>query len=200
MTRTRTRTRTLLLVLALSAALLAGCGGEDDAAVEGAAGPQPHNAADVTFAQGMIPHHQQAITMSDLALAEAQRTEVKDLARRIKDAQQPEIDQMKGWLSQWGEEASGDEHAGHGGGSMDMDMGMGMGMLSDDEMSRLRAAEGAEFDRLFLEGMIRHHEGAVDMARTEVAEGQFTEATGLARRIIEDQQAEIAEMRGLLAR
>ncbi len=182
--------RKLALLLALLATLLGACGGDDEPMVQGGGGNKDHNAADVTFAQGMIPHHQQAIEMSNMALTQAGGGAVKDLAERIKQAQQPEIDQMTGWLSSWGEDVGGD-HSGHGGGSM--------GMLSDVEMSRLKQATGAEFDRLFLEGMIRHHEGAVAMAQTELSEGKFAEAKDLARRIVETQQAEIAEMRSLLA-
>lgn len=183
--------RKLLVLLALAVTFVAGCGSDDDPALEGTAGETDHNAADVAFAQGMIPHHQQAIEMSDLALAQAQRGEVKDLARRIKAAQQPEIDQMKGWLSDWGEEADGGHGGGHGGDSM--------GMMSEEEMGRLKEARGAEFDRLFLEGMIRHHEGAVGMANTELAQGKFADAKDLARKIIDTQRAEIEEMRRLLA-
>ena len=171
--------------------LVAACGGNAD-----------HNEADVTFAQGMIPHHDQAIAMSDLAPARATRPEVRALAERIKAAQGPEIARMEGWLEDWGEPLTaegdgGDDHAG-------MDMGGGMsgggGMLSDAEMQQLEASTGADFDRLFLEGMIRHHEGAVSMARDEQANGKFEGAKELARSIIRSQEAEIAEMRALLER
>ena len=182
--------RKLIALLAVSAGLLAGCGGDDDPTLEGSTGNKDHNAADVAFAQGMIPHHEQAIEMANMALAQAQGGAVKDLAGRIKQAQQPEIDQMKGWLTSWGEAPAGEHGGGHGGGSM--------GMMSDDDMARLKQASGAEFDRLFLEGMIRHHEGAVEMAQTELANGMFPDAKDLARRIVETQQAEIAEMRTLL--
>ncbi|MFN2556663.1 MAG: DUF305 domain-containing protein [Nitriliruptorales bacterium] len=179
----------LLIGCALGLMLVgSACGGtQDQPALEQ---PTPdHNEADVAFAQGMIPHHQQAIEMSDLALSQASSPEVKDLASRIKSAQQPEIDQMTAWLEDWRQQVHA-EHGGHG----------GSGMLSEAEMAQLRQASGPTFDRLFLEGMIRHHEGAVGMAQEELDKGQFREATELARHIIDSQQAEISEMRRLLQR
>jgi uncharacterized protein (DUF305 family) len=177
--------RVALVVLASAMLVAAGaCGGGED-----------HNDADVAFAQGMIPHHEQAITMSDLALAKANAAEVKALAGRIKSAQEPEIAEMEGWLEDWGEpvRSEGGGHAGHAG----MDVG---GVLTEAEMQRLEASSGPEFDRLFLEGMIRHHEGAITMARDEQTDGKFADAKELAARIITSQEAEIAEMRTLLAR
>ncbi len=148
-----------------------------------------HNEADVTFVHGMIPHHRQAIEMSEMALRQAASQEVKDLASRIKSAQESEITTMTDWLEDWGQTMS-PEHAGHG----------ASGMLSEAEMAQLRQASGAEFDRLFLEGMIRHHEGAVTMAQEELDKGHNPEAKELARHIIDSQQAEIGEMRRLLQR
>jgi len=184
--------RKLLVLLAVASAFVAGCGSDDDPTLDATGAEGAHNDADVAFAQGMIPHHQQAIEMADLASTQAQRAEVKGLARRIKEAQQPEIDQMQGWLSEWGEEGD----AGHDGGHDGDDS---MGMMSEEDMARLEQASGAEFDRLFLDGMIRHHEGAVKMAETELAGGEHAAAKELAQRIIDSQRAEIAEMRGLLA-
>ncbi len=181
--------KSLLVAAALGLAVSgAACAvGEDQPVVE-----QPtaqHNEADVSFAQGMIPHHQQAIDMSDLASRQAASPEVKDLAARIKAAQQPEIDRMTAWLEDWGQPVQ-PEHGEHG----------GHGMLSDTEMTQLRQASGPTFDRLFLEGMIRHHEGAVRMSQEELDKGAFPDAKELARHIIDSQQAEIAEMRRLLQR
>lgn len=157
-----------------------------------------HNAQDVSFAQEMIPHHQQAVEMSDLALAQASSPKVKDLATRIKAAQGPEIEMMKGWLSSWGEPVSSTsgDMAGmdHGGGGM---AGMA-GMMTDTQMKDLKAAGGAEFDRLFLTGMIGHHEGAVTMARTQLDTGRYQPAKQLAQAITDGQQKEITEMQGLL--
>ena len=167
--------------------LVVACGGGAD-----------HNGADVSFAQGMIPHHEQAIVMSDLALTKAGSSpEVRALAERIKAAQEPEILRMEGWLEDWGEPLTaeggdGEDHAG-------MDMGGMSGMMSDAEMRQLEASSGADFDRLFLEGVIRHHEGAVSMAKEEQAKGKFDDAKELAGSIITSQEAEIAEMKALLA-
>jgi len=129
----------------------------------------------------MIPHHEQAIEMSDFALKNSTNPEVLALAQEIKDAQAPEIEQMKSWG------ASSMAHMGH---MMD-------GMLSDEEMSALAAASGSEFDRLFLEGMIKHHEGAIDMAEM-VIDSKNAEVAALANAIIEAQRAEIATMKELL--
>jgi len=150
------------------------------------------NDADVTFAQGMIPHHQQAIEMAQMAESRAEDSRVLDLASRIEAAQQPEIDTLTGWLEEWGAEDSGMEGMDHGG------MDHGGGMMSEEDMSALMAASGAEFDRLFLEQMIEHHTGAVEMAVTESAEGQNTDAIAMAGTIRDTQNAEIAEMRQLL--
>ena len=159
-----------------------------------------HNAQDVAFAQGMIPHHQQAVEMSDMALAQASSAKVKDLATRIKLAQGPEIEQMKGWLSSWDEpleaESGGMAGMNHGGGAMD-DVA-GMGMMTDAQMQQLEGARGAEFDRMFLTMMIRHHEGAVTMARAELDKGKYPPAKQLAQAIVDAQQKEISEMQGLL--
>lgn len=181
--------RRLLVGIGLGVALLSGAcdANEDQPAME-----QPtaeHNEADVAFAQGMIPHHQQAIEMSEMALRQAAITEVKDLATRIRVAQEPEITKMTGWLEDWGQPVQA-EHGEH----------MGPGMLSEAKMSQLRQASGPAFDRLFLEGMIRHHEGALSMSQQELDNGQFPDAKGLARQIIDAQRAEITEMRRLLQR
>ncbi|TFV43962.1 DUF305 domain-containing protein [Blastococcus sp. TF02A-35] len=145
------------------------------------------NDADVTFAQGMIPHHQQAIEMAQMASERAEDPRVLDLASRIEAAQQPEIETLTGWLKEWGVEDNGMGGMDHGG-----------GMMSEDDMNALMAASGAEFDRLFLEQMIEHHTGAVEMATTEAGEGQDTEALAMANDIRDTQNAEIAEMRQLL--
>ena len=173
----------LVLVIAVLFAL-AGCGG---------GGGEGHNAQDVSFVKDMLPHHEQAVVMSDLALSQAGSAEVKDLATRIKAAQGPEISTMQEWLSAWGEEAT--DHSGHDMGSSSM-----QGMASDEDLTALRAASGVEFDRLFLKDMTAHHEGAVEMAKAEIAKGKLPAAKTLAQRITISQEEEIAEMRTLLAR
>lgn len=203
-----------LFALLFAGALLAACGGDDESsttagdaesrASEGGAedSDADFNDADVTFVQGMIPHHQQALEMTDLAETRAESDEVKDLAVQIAEAQGPEIETMQGFLEEWGAEETGGDTDDMEGGMDDMEGGseaeMGGGMMSEDEMADLEGAEGAKFDEMFLTMMIAHHEGAVEMAQTEIDEGQSTDAVALAEDIIEVQEAEIDEMNGLL--
>jgi uncharacterized protein (DUF305 family) len=154
---------------------------------EDAAAGADFNEADVAFAQGMVPHHEQAVEMADLADGRAVSPEVIDLAERIEAAQDPEIEQMQGWLEEWGREApDGMDHEGMS------------GMMSEDDMTALEEASGQEFDEMFLTMMVEHHEGAIDQAETELDEGRNAEATALAQTIIDAQQAEIEEMQGIL--
>ncbi|MCE3244513.1 MAG: hypothetical protein K0Q84_186 [Arthrobacter sp.] len=155
-----------------------------------------HNAADTTFAQMMIPHHAQAVEMSDMVLKKQDiPAEVTALATQIKAAQAPEIEQMTGWLKSWNESAtaSAGAHSGHGTGGMS-------GMMSADDMKKLDAAQGTEAAKLFLTQMIAHHEGAVMMAKTEESSGQNAEAIALSKTIITTQEKEIQEMKALLAK
>jgi len=176
----------VLAPILFALALLAGCGGSDEA----------HNAQDVTFVKDMVPHHEQAVVMSDLALSQAGSPAVKDLATRIKAAQAPEIATMKGWLTSWGE----DEAGGHDMGSMgSMGKGGMKGMASDEDLSALRSASGAEFDKLYLKDMTAHHEGAIDMAKAEIAKGKDPAAKTLAQQIASSQEKEVTEMRQLMA-
>lgn len=149
-----------------------------------------HNDADVAFAQEMIPHHQQAIAMADLAATRATNQQVKDLAAKIKAAQDPEIQTMTGWLTAWGQPATMS--------GMGHDMGSMPGMMSDADMHSLQGMSGADFDRHFLTMMISHHQGAVEMATTEQARGSSPEAKALAATIASAQTAEIARMQTLL--
>ena len=155
------------------------------------------NATDAMFVMMMVPHHRQAIEMSDLVLAKPDvDPRVHDLAQRIKDAQQPEIEQMEAWLDEWGFGPGNgpmpSHDMGHGHGGMD-------GMLSEEEMAALEAATGPEASRAFLEGMITHHEGAIEMAQPVVDRGAHPGVVALAEHVITSQTAEIEEMRGLLA-
>ncbi|MBW3546641.1 MAG: DUF305 domain-containing protein [Actinobacteria bacterium] len=195
-----------IAVATVLAVLPVACGGDDggDNAEHGAEHGEPSSAAafndsDVAFARGMIPHHAQAVDMADLAEERAAGPEVRDLAERIRDAQQPEIDLMEGWLDDWG-------HPMDFGYNMDMDdMDMDgmdmedMGMVSEEDMDRLESASGAEFDRLFLTSMREHHLGAVAMAEEELRSGESPEAKELAQEIIDTQRAEIEEIDALLA-
>ena len=160
-----------------------------------------HNDADVMFAQMMIPHHQQAVQMSEIMLAkEGLDPQVRELAEQIEAAQGPEIERMNQMLETWGQEPMTD--SGSGGmdhGSMDHGSGSGMsGMLSPEDLDQLEAASGEEAARLFLTGMIDHHRGAVDMAQDEVDSGENPQAVALAQQVIEDQETEITEMETLL--
>ncbi|GAA2814926.1 DUF305 domain-containing protein [Saccharopolyspora taberi] len=193
--------RSLAAALVAAAALLvAGCSAEPPAAPP-AQQQADHNQADVTFAQGMVPHHQQAIEMADQVPSRTSNPAVIGLADRIRAAQQPEIDKLNGWLSAWGASATGGtDHGGmdHGGmdhGQMGHDMG---GMMSADDMAALERAQGPEFDRMWLQMMVEHHRGAVEMAGTELRDGQHAEAKAMARQIVDSQQAEIDEMNALL--
>jgi uncharacterized protein (DUF305 family) len=193
-------------------------GASSSASTSAAASPSPsatnsdgaHNDADVSFAQMMIPHHQQAIEMSDMLLGkQGIDPEVVTLANEIKNAQGPEIEQMQAWLQEWGVSSApapgatdmpGHNMPGHqmpGGGDMG-DMAGSHGMMSEADMAALQNAQGAEASRLFLEQMITHHEGAITMAQQEIDEGQFAAAVDMARNIVSTQQAEITEMQGLL--
>ena len=150
------------------------------------------------FVQMMIPHHQQAVQMAELAETRAADPEVKKLAGEIKAAQAPEIATMTGWLTAWGMPAPS-ASAGHGTSMPGMDHGM-PGMMSDADLAKLAAASGTEFDRQFLTMMIAHHEGAITMAKDEVARGVNADAKALAQQIITAQQGEIDTMKKILDR
>lgn len=152
-----------------------------------------HDDQDTTFAQMMIIHHEGAVEMSQLAIERADNPEVVALAERIAEAQGPEIDQMTEWLGAWGEDVSPDDHGGMDMGGMDMN-----GMSQEEMMTQLDGLTGAEFDQAFLEAMIAHHEGAIEMAEQQLADGQNPAALLLAQKIVDDQQAEITGMQQLL--
>ena len=159
------------------------------------------NATDVGFAQGMIPHHGQAIEMADMAVAANAGPQVLALAERIKAAQNPEIQTMSTWLRQWNQTVPDVAQGSMANDSHDMaDMGGMMmdGMMSKADMTRLAASKDAAYDRLWVELMIQHHEGAVRMAKDEVAEGKDPAARALASSIVISQETEIREMNALL--
>jgi uncharacterized protein (DUF305 family) len=202
--------RTAAVAAAGAAALvLAACGGNGDdtgsaghgghnsstasasASARASASQGQHNAADVAFAKGMIPHHRQAVQMADLAPDRAQSAEVKKLAAEIKKAQDPEIKTLSGWLTTWGEEVPAE-------GAMDHSMHGSGGMMTAEEMTELENASGKAFDTAFMEMMIRHHEGAVAMAKAEQADGAYAPAQKMAGQIITSQSAEIEQMNKLL--
>ncbi|MFF9472047.1 DUF305 domain-containing protein [Streptomyces roseolus] len=146
------------------------------------------NGADVMFAQMMIPHHEQALKMAELAEGRAEDPDVKRIVAAIEKAQDPEIQKMKAWLRGWGKPESAA-----------MDHGMA-GMMSEQDMKDLAAVQGRDFDRKFAELMIAHHEGAVEMAKTEQKAGGNAEAKALAGEVVTAQTAEIAELRKILDR
>jgi uncharacterized protein (DUF305 family) len=190
-------------VVALAGGLvLAACSSSEDhsgmTTESTSAADAPYNATDVGFAQGMIPHHGQAIEMAEMALDRSDDADVLRLAAAIKAAQQPEIDQLSGWLEDWGQTVpDADIGADH---DMSDTGGMMMsGMMSAADMERLDGAAGSSFDRMWLEMMIQHHEGAIDMADDELADGKFADAKVMAQNIITSQQAEITEMEGLIS-
>ncbi|CAA0122087.1 Uncharacterised protein [Mycolicibacterium vanbaalenii] len=204
--------------------LMAGCSGEGTDAEQDTAAPQQestsqaadghdgehgdvhgadvHNDADVAFARDMIPHHEQAIVMSDIILAKEDiDPRVTELADQIKAAQGPEIETMRGWLAEWGTAPPPSGHEGHdmpGDQPMHGSVHEAMGMMTDQQLDELRQAQGADASRQFLTGMIEHHEGAVTMAQTEIDAGQFAPAVALATEIIEAQVREIDTMRQIL--
>jgi uncharacterized protein (DUF305 family) len=200
-------TRMIITLVAAAAtaftgtAALGGCGSTQTAPPASPASPPPvsqaHNQADIMFVQGMIPHHAQAIAMSEMAVQRAGSPQVKDLAARIQAVQQPEIDQMTALLRAWN--APVPDANSPMGGTGQVHHGGGMpGMMSGDQMQQLGQATGDAFDRMFLQTMITHHQGAIAMAETERKDGQNPEARELAQRIIDDQQREITEMQKLL--
>ncbi|MGK0722669.1 DUF305 domain-containing protein [Leucobacter sp. W1478] len=158
------------------------------------------NVVDEMFVMMMIPHHEQAIEMADIVLAkDGVDPRVSELAAQVKAAQGPEIERMLGWLEDWGIAYDPDSSDGHGmdHGSGD-DLMPGDGMMSAEDMTALQDATGAEASRLFLEQMIVHHEGAVDMARMASSGGKNPDVIGLAQQVVDDQTAEIATMKDLL--
>jgi uncharacterized protein (DUF305 family) len=228
MTRTTARLTGLAGALVAGTLLLAGCADDSSnaaghgsmmsdgssSASSSTSAEADHNDADVAFASGMIPHHESAITMAQMAQAQAADPRVKDLAARIEAAQAPEIETMSGWLADWGAAASGSatddgmggmDHGGMSGMGKEGEMSSGAssqmampGMMSDTQMQQLTDATGADFDRLFLQLMIMHHQGAINMADTEIAQGSNPAALALAESIKTSQTAEITEMQQLL--
>jgi uncharacterized protein (DUF305 family) len=159
-----------------------------------AASDSAFNDADVTFATQMIPHHQQAVQMASMAGYQATTPEVKQLATAIQAAQDPEIKLMSGWLTSWGKPVPSPSHGGHGT-SEPM-----AGMMTEEEMSELGKAKGSMFDRMWIQMMIKHHQGAVAMAKTEQTAGKDPSSIALAKKIQAAQTTEIATLQRLLGR
>lgn len=200
MTRNTFLRRALFGVAATaSVGILAACGGDGMGGMDH--GNQPAATAsagatfveaDVSFAQNMIAHHEQAVQMSTLAETQAKDPELKALAAQIKAAQAPEITTMTAWLNAWGQPIV--PPGGHGGGHAMP------GMVSEADMKALEAATGTDFDRLFARAMIAHHNGAIQMAQEEQVKGTNLEAKKLAATIEKDQSAEVTKLQAILDR
>jgi uncharacterized protein (DUF305 family) len=206
------RTPPRRFVLAVAAAVVlafgsAACGDKSDGD-SGASGAQTaangdvFNDADVEFAVAMIPHHAQAIQMVTLTDTRTLDPEVRQLAERIRAAQSPQVETMVDWLTAWGEEvpetSMDHSHGDHEPGEMPEGMDDLPGMMSPDEMQALADAADGEFQVLWLEMMVEHHAGAIEMALTEIDKGRHPDALSMAESIAASQQAEIDEIGQLL--
>ncbi len=205
--RTTRRAASAATALAAATLIVAGCSSSESSSPTGhessghgttatsSSQNAAHNQADVRFNQMMIPHHEQAVEMADLVPSRTDNVQLRTLATQIRNAQQPEIDQMTARLKSWG--VAVDDEGGHGGHSMSGDMD---GMMSDAQITSLENARGAQFDTLWLQGMIVHHQGAITMADAELAGGGDPESRSLAMQIKNTQQAEIDRMNVMLGR
>jgi uncharacterized protein (DUF305 family) len=191
-------TVTLALGLLLT---LAGCGSDESSDTATSLSTTEHNDTDVEFATEMIQHHAQALSMVDLTMGRDLDPEVLELADDIRAAQAPEIETMTDWLTEWDEDIPETvrDHANAGHDMGDMDHGDMPGMMSGDDMDALENASDAEFQDMWLKMMVEHHEGAVEMAEAEEADGQYKSAVELAKDIQETQTAGIEKMQGLLS-
>jgi uncharacterized protein (DUF305 family) len=202
------------LVAAAAAATLlvslTACGDDGSAgdarAEETAANGDVFNDADVAFTTEMIPHHAQALAMVDLTRGRDLSPEVQNLTEDIQAAQVPEIEQMVDWLNDWDKpvpetmqdhaNAEDDGMSGHEMGDDSTDM---PGMMTNEELDELEAAQGQEFETMWLEMMIEHHQGAIEMAQKQQEDGRFEPARALAEQIEAAQAAEIETMQDLIA-
>jgi uncharacterized protein (DUF305 family) len=206
--------RLAIVPVAVGALLLTACGSDDSSSTTNStiatAGETTgdFNDADVIFAQGMIPHHQQAVEMAAFALAPeaAASPEIVALATEIQTAQDPEIVQMTAWLQGWGQPIDMPGMEGmEGMGSDEMEGMEGMenmggmeGMMSAEDMANLQSLSGPDFDTAWATMMIAHHEGAIAQAQAVKSAGSNPDVLVLADEIIAAQQAEIDQMRALL--
>jgi uncharacterized protein (DUF305 family) len=181
---------TALLAALATAAAVSSCGESPPPAD---AQSTKHNAADVTFTVNMIPHHQQAVDMSAMVPSHTTNRDLIHLAKHISVDQQAQIETLRGLLGQWGEQAALDQAGHHGPGGTAMD-----GMVDTATMARLPSLTGTPFDVLWLESMIRHHQGAVAMAMPEIEHGENPKAVKMAKIIVDWQQLEIGRMNAML--
>ena len=195
---------TRVVTAVVAAVLLAGCGGASDSRDGGATGettsdapaitgePAGFNADDIAFANNMIPHHKQAIELSGLVPDRSTDPELTTLAGTIAAEQQPQINVLNVLLVQWGEtpQLGAGAHTGHG-----QNM---QGMVDDATMAKLTSLSGREFDTLWLQSMISHHQGAIEMAKAEIAHGDNVDAVSMAKTMVATQEAEIGQMKKML--
>ena len=196
-------------IITLGATLVA-CGDDSDSGngnpsdTRTAANGDVFNQADVEFATSMIPHHAQAIQMVTFTDGRTLDPAVRQLANQVRDAQVPEVEAMADWLTAWGEEVpeTSIDHANAGHDMSDMPSMDGdvPGMMSAEDMDALHNASDQEFEDMWLEMMVEHHEGAIEMAETEQSEGTYPDALSLAESIETSQQAEIDQIEQLLGR
>jgi uncharacterized protein (DUF305 family) len=178
---------TALLAAVVTIAVVSSCG---ESPPTPDAHASDHNAADVTFAQKMVPHHQQALDMAAMVPSRTTNHQLIIMATHIALDQQAQIDTLQGLLRQWGEPTA-PAHTGHDG--MDMD-----GMVDAATMDKLTTLKDTAFDDLWLRSMISHHQGAVGMAEPEIAQGENATAVKMAKIIVEWQQFEIGQMHAML--
>lgn len=196
------------LITATLALASTACGADEAESASQELSATEHNDADVAFASDMLPHHAQALSMVDLTLDRSLSPEVQQLADEIRTAQAGEIELFADWLTDWDEEVPETvrDHVNAGHDMADMDHGESMegmdsdmpGMMSGAEMSALQDAPDADFETMWLEMMIEHHTGAIEMAEAEQENGRYEPAVTLAGEIAELQAAEIATMEELL--
>lgn len=205
-TNRTTRALSALTITATLALTAAACGNDDaSTAATSEVSTTEHNDADVEFASNMLQHHAQALSMVDLTRGRTLDPEVQQLAEQIRDAQAPEIEIFTDWLTDWDEEVPETvrDHSNAGHDMDDMDGSMNdenmPGMMTSDDMGALEDASDADFQTMWLEMMVEHHEGAVEMAKDEQSDGQYKPAVDLAGNIVESQSAEIETMKGLLS-
>jgi uncharacterized protein (DUF305 family) len=181
------RMRVTAALAVLAATVVTACG-------ESASSPGRHNAADVSFAQNMIPHHQQAVDLSAMVPSHTTNRKLIVLAEEISSDQRAEIDMLQDLLAEWGQPLAPDHGSHHEHGGMGVD-----GMVDAATMTELQSLTDADFDVLWLRSMIRHHRGAIAMAQPEIAQGENPRAVRMAKIIVEWQQYEIARMTSLLS-
>lgn len=190
-----TRVARIAAVMAMlaAAAALSACGGSSTP--KGGAGsqtdqPASHNRADIAFAANMIPHHQQAVDLSAPVPSHTGNAELVKLASGIGNAQDSEIQKLQGFLLQWSIQADADTR-----GPADTAM---TGMVDQATVAKLGSLRDADYDKLWLQSMISHHQGAIDMANTEITNGRNSDAIAMAKQMVSTQQGEIDQMNRML--